>query len=51
MSFFGFRALVQRRLSSPLQQEQLEYLQHCANQGYGLKPAKSWSEDKGLVNF
>ena len=29
-------AVVQRQLSSPLLQERLEYLQHCANQGYGL---------------
>jgi len=42
--------------SSPLLQERLEYLQHCANQGYGLTTlrelaAKRWSEDKGLMTF
>jgi len=33
---FRSPAVVQRHLSSPLLQERLEYLQHCANQGYRL---------------
>jgi hypothetical protein len=40
-SFFRSRAVVQRHLSSPLLQERLEYLQHCANQGYGLKTSEA----------
>ena len=41
MSFLKSRAMVQRHLSSPLLQERLEYLQHCANQGYGLKTSEA----------
>jgi len=33
---FRSRAVVRRHLSSPLPQERLRYLQHCANQGYSL---------------
>ena len=40
-SFFRSRAVVQRHLSSPLPQERLEYWQHCANQGYGLKTSEA----------
>jgi len=39
---FRSRVVVQRHLSSPLLQERLEYLQHCA---------KHWSEGKGLMIF
>ena len=56
---FGSRAAVQHHLSSPLLQERLEYLQHGANQAEAIahcepestKPAKHWSEDKGLMPF
>ena len=54
ISFLDPRAVVQRHLGSPLLQERLEYLQHCANQGYSLTTLREladWSEDKGLMTF
>ena len=67
ISFLDPRALVQRHLSSPLLQERLEYLQHCANQGYSVSTLRQlaadlllilnllglarWSEDQGLMTF
>jgi hypothetical protein len=33
---FRSHTVVQRHLSSPLLQERLEYLQHCASQGYAV---------------
>jgi hypothetical protein len=46
---FRSRAVVQRHLSSPLQQERLEYLQHCANQGYGLTTLRELAADLLLI--
>ena len=45
-TLFRSRAVVHRHLSSPLLQERLEYLQDCANQGYGLTTLH-----KGLITF
>ena len=46
---FRFRAVVQRYLSSPLLQERLEYLQHCANQGYSLTTLRELAADLLLI--
>jgi len=40
---------VQRHLSSPLLQERLEYLQHCANQGYALTALRGLASDLLLI--
>jgi len=46
---FRSRAVVQRHLSSPLLQERLEYLQHCANQGYSLTTLRELAADRLLI--
>lgn len=46
---FRSRAVVQRHLSSPLLQERLEYLQHCANQGYSLTTLRELAADLLLI--
>lgn len=46
---FRSRAAVQRHLSSPLRQERLEYLQHYANQGYGLTTLRELAADRLLI--
>src|SRR5947208_3236173 len=46
---FRSQAVVQRHLSSPLLQERLEYLQHCANQGYGLTTLRELAADLLLI--
>jgi hypothetical protein len=44
---FGSGAAVQHHLSSPLLQERLEYLQHCADQGYSLRSFLRYAESRG----
>ena len=46
---FRSRAVVQRHLGSPLLQERLEYLQHCANQGYSLTTLRELAADLLLI--
>lgn len=46
---FGSQAVAQRHLSSPLLQERLEYLQHCANQGYTLTTLRGLAADLLLI--
>jgi len=46
---FRSRMVVQRHLSSPLLQERLEYLQHCANQGYSLTTVRELAADLLLI--
>jgi len=46
---FRSRAVVQRHLSSPLLQGRLEYLQHCANQGYRLATLRELAEELLLI--
>ena len=46
---FRSRAVVQRHLSSPLLQGRLEYLQHCANQGYSLTTLRELAADLLLI--
>ena len=46
---FRSRAVVQRHLSSSLLQERLEYLQHCANQGYSLTTLRELAADLLLI--
>jgi hypothetical protein len=46
---FRSRAVVQRHLGSPLLQERLEYLQHCANQGYSLTTFRELAADLLLI--
>ena len=46
---FKSRAVVQHHLSSPLLQERLEYLQHCANQGYSLATLRELAADLLLI--
>ena len=46
---FRSPAVVQRHLSSPLLQERLEYLQHCANQGYRLTTLRELAADLLLI--
>ena len=42
---FRRRAAVQRHLNSPLLQERLEYLRHCAEQGYKLTTLRTLAAD------
>ena len=42
-------AVLQRHLISPLLQERLEYLQHCANQRYGLTTLRELAADLLLI--
>jgi len=44
-------AVLQRHLISPLLQERLEYLQHCANQDYGLKTSEALVRKQGTVTL
>ena len=46
---FVSRAAVEHHLSSPLLQERLEYLQHCANQGYSLTTLRELAADLLLI--
>jgi integrase/recombinase XerD len=46
---FRRRAAVRRHLNSPLQQERLEYLRHCANQGYTLATLRPLASDLLLI--
>jgi integrase/recombinase XerD len=46
---FRSQAVVQHHLSSPLRQERLEYLQHCANQGYALTTLRGLASDLLLI--
>ena len=46
---FRSPAVVQRHLSSPLLQERLEYLRHCANQGYRLTTLRELAADLLLL--
>src|SRR3989454_8916088 len=46
---FRSPAVVQRHRSSPLLQERLEYLQHCANQGYRLTTLRELAADLLLI--
>lgn len=46
---FRSRAMVQRHLSNPLLQERLEYLRHCANQGYSLTTLRELAADLLLI--
>ena len=46
---FRSRAVVQHHLSNPLLQERLEYLQHCANQGYSLATLRELAADLLLI--
>src|SRR5437899_10552944 len=46
---FRSPAVVQRHRSRPLLQERLEYLQHCANQGYRLTTLRELAADLLLI--
>ena len=46
---FRRRAAVRRHLSSPLLQERLEYLRHCANQGFSLTTLRPLAADLLLI--
>jgi len=46
---FRSPAVVQRHLRSPLLQERLGYLQHCANQGYRLTTLRELAADLLLI--
>jgi site-specific recombinase XerD len=46
---FRSPAVVQRHVNSPLLQERLEYLQHCANQGYRLTTLRELAADLLLI--
>lgn len=46
---FRRRAAVRRHLSGPLLQERLEYLRHCANQGFSLTTLRPLAADLLLI--
>jgi hypothetical protein len=46
---FRSQVVVQRHLSSPLLQERLGYLQHCAYQGYSLTTLREMAADLLLI--